>query len=196
MSEYKSTELNELLKAISMAQSEINVALKSSSNPFFKSSYANLQSIIEASRPALCKHGLSVIQQMVTDNGSDYLVTILGHASGQWISSRMKIAPQKTDVQSLGSYITYLRRYMYAALVGVYDGEDDDGESHRAAETVRVDTVTPAEAKSLYHGLNTIGRLDAILKAYNIANIAQLKRVDAPKVIEYMNEMFKNQQTK
>jgi len=128
MNYHKSTELNELFASMAKAQAEIKVALKDSSNPFFKSKYANLQAIIEASRPALCKHGLSVLQQIVPDgNGRDSLVTMLCHSSGQWVASRIMINPAKTDVQSLGSYITYLRRYCYAALVGVYDGQDDDG---------------------------------------------------------------------
>src|SRR6267142_4549186 len=140
MNEQRSPDLNELFKALSMAQAEINVALKSSMNSFLKNSYANLQSIIESSRPALCRHGLSVIQQMVSENGTDYLVTILGHSSGQWISSRMKMVPLKSDLQSLGSCITYLRRYMYAALVGVYDGEDDDGNHASLASDIQVKT--------------------------------------------------------
>src|SRR6266568_1673775 len=110
LSESRSQELNELFSAMAKAQAEIKVALKDSSNPFFKSSYANLQSIIEASRPALCKNGLSVMQQMISGESGDYLVTLLAHSSGQWISSQMRINPAKQDVQSLGSYITYLRR--------------------------------------------------------------------------------------
>jgi len=176
MSEQRSAELNELFKALSMAQAEINVAVKSSSNPFFKSSYANLQSIIESSRPALCKHGLSVLQQMVIDNGIDYLVTILGHTSGQWISSRMKLAPQKADPQSLGSYITYLRRYMYAALVGVYDGEDDDGNHASLA--------SDAQIKALQSYMQaTPSLLQQILSNYGIKDIRQLKESDAQQLI-------------
>lgn len=181
MNDYKSTELNELLKALSMAQAEINVAIKSSSNPFFKSSYANLQSIIEASRPALCKHGLSVLQHMVTDNGTDYLVTMLGHSSGQWISSRMKIAPQKTDVQSLGSYITYLRRYMYAALVGVYDGEDDDGNHVSLASDMQMKKIL-----AHINGDNTL--LQQILSNYGIKELRHMKESDASSLISYFTK--------
>lgn len=176
MSEQRSTELNELFKALSIAQSEINVALKSSSNPFFKSSYANLQSIIESSRPALCKQGLSVLQQMVSENGTDYLVTVLGHSSGQWISSRMKVTPQKSDPQSLGSYITYLRRYMYAALVGVYDGEDDDGNHASLASDIQIKTIQS------YTNTNTT-LLQQILSNYGIKDIRQLKEADAQQLI-------------
>ncbi len=143
MNNYRSPELNELFASMSKAQTDIRVAVKDSANPFFKSKYANLQAIIEASRPALCKNGLSVLQQIITDeNGQDYLATMLCHASGQWVSSHMRINPAKTDVQSLGSYITYLRRYAYAALVGVYDGDDDDG--NQAVESSYV-AATPKQ---------------------------------------------------
>ena len=129
--QYRSSELNELFSALAKAQADIKVALKDSNNPFFKSRCANLQAVIECSRPALCNNGLFVTQPIRPNSaGQDCLVTILGHSSGQWISSEMKITPLKTDIQSLGSYITYLRRYCYASIVGVYDGtEDDDGNT-------------------------------------------------------------------
>lgn len=128
---YRSAELHELFAALAKAQADIKVAIKDSNNPFFKTRYANLQAVIECSRPALCNNGLFVTQPIRPNNdGQDCLVTILGHSSGQWISSEMKITPLKTDIQSLGSYITYLRRYCYASIVGVYDGmEDDDGNA-------------------------------------------------------------------
>lgn len=147
MNAHRSTELNEIFAALSKAQDEIKVAVKDANNPFFKSKYANLQAVIESSRPALCKNGLSVTQQLMPNEaGQDYLVTTLCHSSGQWISSYMKINPLKTDIQSLGSYITYARRYSYAALVGVYDGqEDDDGASASAfAATLNTKPVQPS----------------------------------------------------
>jgi hypothetical protein len=108
----------------------MSVAGKDSNNPFFKSKYADLASVVAASRPHLAKNGLSVIQQITVDNdGKRLLVTILGHSSGQYISSRVGLNPIKEDMQSLGSAITYMRRYAYASLVGVVaDDEDDDGE--------------------------------------------------------------------
>jgi hypothetical protein len=158
MNDHKSQELNELFASMAKAQAEIKVALKDSSNPFFKSKYANLQAIIEASRPALCKHGLSVLQQIVPDgNGRDCLVTMLCHSSGQWVSSRMTINPAKTDVQSLGSYITYLRRYCYGALVGVYDGQEDDDGNH-----VTDNYSSPAPQRPLQSSLISEDQLDLI----------------------------------
>lgn len=138
-SPYRSTELHELFSALAKAQAEIKVAIKDSNNPFFKSRYANLQAVIECSRSALCNNGLSVTQPIRPNSaGQDCVMTILGHSSGQWIASEMRITPIKTDIHSLGSYITYLRRYCYASIVGVYDGtEDDDGNSSHDTRVIK-----------------------------------------------------------
>lgn len=175
MNEHRSEQLNELFSALSKAQDEMKVAAKDSSNPFFKSKYANLQAIIEAARPALCKNGLAVTQQIISHEQGDYLVTILGHSSGQWISSKMRIAPLKSDVQSLGSYITYLRRYSYATLVGVYDGNDDDGND----AVTHDELVTEKQAAKLEHDLKTAGKLENALAYFKVSSITQLKQSQA-----------------
>lgn len=128
--ECKSTEKNEVYAALAKAQAEMSLAGEDNINPFHKSKYANLADFIKASRPALTKNGLCVIHQIITkSDGRSVMRTILGHTSGQSISSTMTIAPAKNDIQSIGSYITYLKRYMYAALIGAVAGsEDDDGE--------------------------------------------------------------------
>lgn len=120
-----SDELNELYASLAKAQGEFNCAPLNKANPYFKSKYADLASIISASREALFKNNLCITQII----NNDTLLTRLGHSSGQWIESRMKISPQKQDIQSLGSYLTYCRRYAYAAIAGIYAGDDDDGES-------------------------------------------------------------------
>jgi hypothetical protein len=126
----RSVELKELFTALAKAQMDIEVAGLHNENPFFKSRYADLATVVRASRPHLTKNGLSVIQQiMPNDDGQLILHTILAHSSGQWIETRMRVIPAKNDVQTLGSTLTYLRRYSYAALVGVVAGtDDDDGE--------------------------------------------------------------------
>jgi hypothetical protein len=126
----QSADLNELFSALAKAQSEIRTASLSAVNPFFKSRYADLAEIVKACRVPLAKNNLSVIQQILpNDDGQNILHTKLGHSSGQWIESRMRIVPAKPDIQALGSYITFLKRYSLAALIGVVTGdEDDDGE--------------------------------------------------------------------
>lgn len=123
----RSDNLNELFSALAKAQAEMRTAGLNAENPYFKSAYADMAEIVRVSRLPLTKNGLSVIQQiMPNDDGQNILHTILCHSSGQFIESRMRILPSKPDIQSLASYITYLRRYSYAAIVGVVSSEDDD----------------------------------------------------------------------
>lgn len=118
----------ELFTALVKAQAEMEVAELSRENPFFKSRYADFTEIVKATRPYLTKYGLSVIQPIVTIGEQMLLRTMLCHVSGEFITSEVKINPPKTDVQSLGSYITYVRRYAYVSMVGACTGdEDDDG---------------------------------------------------------------------
>lgn len=126
----ESKELNELYAALAKAQLEMEVAKQASANPYFKSRYADLSAIVKASRPFLAKNGLSVVQRVMNPtDGVLKLYTRLCHASGQWMESSMPITPPKSDIQSLGSYITYLRRYNYASMACVVaSDEDDDGE--------------------------------------------------------------------
>lgn len=140
----QSTEVKELFTALNKAQAEIKGALKDSSNPFFKSKYADLESVWEACRPSLSKHGLSVIQ--TTDFLQDAgicIVTTLGHSSGQWIKGTLPIMAKAQDPQGIGSAITYARRYALAAIVGIVQ-VDDDGESamERGTRPIRADQPT------------------------------------------------------
>lgn len=126
-SSYKSDDIKDLATALAKAQGEYEIAGLNRTNPFFKSRYADLMSVVMASRPALSKNGLSVVQDIIThDDGQSILHTILLHVSGQFIESRMRIIPPKNDVQSMASYTTYLKRMAYASLVGVVTGDEDD----------------------------------------------------------------------
>lgn len=125
---YQSEQINELMGALSKAQGKIESAKKDKKNPFFKSSYADLASVWDACRSSLSESGIAVVQAMEPVDGTLMLVTTLGHSSGQWMKSYMPIVTQKQDPQSLGSAITYMRRYSLAAIVGVAPDEDDDAE--------------------------------------------------------------------
>ena len=77
---HRSKDLNELFSAMAKAQSEMKIAGTDSENPYFKSRYADLATLVKASRPSLTKFGLSVIQQVLpNDDGQMILHTILGH---------------------------------------------------------------------------------------------------------------------
>lgn len=119
----------ELLSAdLCKAQAELEGAKKDSSNPFYKSYYADLASSWDALREPLTRHGFSVTQTTNYKDGIVFLITTLRHKSGQWIAGVYPLKPQKDDPQGWGSAISYARRYMLAAITGLYQA-DDDAES-------------------------------------------------------------------
>lgn len=148
-----SDQLDQLAPAIAKAQGEFLTAKKDKDNPFFKSKYADMEAVVEATRPALSKNGLSVVQSVFRmDDTHTYLITLLLHASGQWIKSKAQINPQKADIQSLKSYNTYLRRICYESIVGVTTGnEDDDGNhaTHSSTPTYYKKEITPDDEPGL-----------------------------------------------
>ena len=122
---WKSDNIDKLAQALSKAQSEMKGAEKKSTNPFFNSGYADLHTVIEASLPYLTKYGLSVIQGNEGKPGEFYVTTMLLHESGQWIKSKLKMPVEKATAQSIGSTITYGRRYGLSAMVGIAQYDDD-----------------------------------------------------------------------
>lgn len=135
MFETQSASIGELAKALVKAQATMPVAQKSKDNPFFKSKYADLPALIHVSRNCLTDNGLSVSQVMIPIDGQTVMKTILMHTSGEWVASYYPIHPVKNDPQSLGSAVSYARRYSYAPAIGLVtdDAEDDDGNAASAS---------------------------------------------------------------
>ena len=135
----RSESIKELAVALAKAQGLIGTAAKDTSNPFFHSNYADLASIWGVARKPLSENGLSVIQIPDIEGDSIILRTMLLHSSGEFILSQYKVNPMRQakdqgwvksdDPQSIGSALTYARRYALAAMVGIVaEEEDDDGE--------------------------------------------------------------------
>ena len=91
-------------------------------------SYADLGSILDHVRPALAKHGLAVVQRIVTEPESVTLETDLIHESGQIISCSHPL-PRGCAAQEFGSFLTYARRYSLGAILGLAAEDDDDGQA-------------------------------------------------------------------
>lgn len=126
----KSESITELAKALSAAQAEMPAVTMDSVNPYYKSKYASLGAVIRDSRPALVKHGLSLSQFPVSASGQIGIETILMHISGQWVSDTVLITcnpDTKNPAQEAGIIISYLRRYGWSAVLGLYTEEDTDG---------------------------------------------------------------------
>jgi hypothetical protein len=149
----QSDDITELAKALLEAQHEIEAVPKNQVNPFFKSTYADLASILEAIKEPLYRHGLVAVQ-LTTGDG---LTTMLMHTSGQFIRSTMNMHLDKQTPQGQGSGISYARRYMIPGLFNI-PLVDDDGE---AAE--RVHREPPKQKQQDYDKLLD-NHLDAIEK--------------------------------
>lgn len=125
---WMSSDINELATALAKVQGVLEGAHKDGVNPHFKSQYATLASTWEACRKPLADNGLSVVQTFEIEPEGVVVITTLLHISGQFMSGRLFLKPQKNDPQGIGSAITYGRRYGLAAIVGI-SPEDDDGEA-------------------------------------------------------------------
>lgn len=123
-----SEHLDALAAALTKAQADMPGAVKDSENPHFRSRYADLGSVWDAARGPLTRNGLSVVQLPGYVDGVATLDTMLLHTSGQWIRATAGAPLAKQDAQSVGSALTYLRRYALAAMASVCP-EDDDGEA-------------------------------------------------------------------
>jgi hypothetical protein len=147
----QSETINEIAGALAKAQGEIKGAAKDSTNPHFKSKYADLSSVWDACRAALSKHGLSVIQTPDTTADGVFLYTTLAHSSGQWIRGVMPVRPVQDTPQGLGSAMTYARRYSLASMVGVAPDDDDDGQAASTGERTPANnghrTAAPKQAE-------------------------------------------------
>lgn len=122
-----SATIGELAKALASAQAEMSPAKKNATNPHFRSTYADLASLHEASRHALVKHGLAVVQLPGRrEDGTTTVTTLLIHSSGEFLGDEAGVRLTQETPQAAGSVISYLRRYSYAAVLGL-GSEDDDG---------------------------------------------------------------------
>lgn len=124
-----------IYKALLAAQEEIEAITKDADNPFFDSTYTTLLATINGCKKILNKNGILVVQspQFVFDRATDTYISVLDtsliHAeTGETITGRMKLSPVKNDPQSLGSAITYAKRYSLQAMLFMAT-DDDDGNS-------------------------------------------------------------------
>lgn len=135
----KSDSIKNLAVALCKVQGEMGLVPKDSDNPYFKSKYAGMASVVQLAMPILTKHGLSVSQicgEAEGDIPTVVVETVLMHESGEWLSGRLKMFAVKKvkdggeqptgDPQAFGSCITYARRYAFMAIIGLVADEDDD----------------------------------------------------------------------
>lgn len=126
--------------SLAKAQAEFKPVLKNKRNPHLKNSYADLQSILDAVRPALNKHGIFLTQKVVSEGGHACVETVVIGPAGDSLSSGLLVVPDvktnsgTTAIQAMGSAITYARRYSLSAFLGVTAEDDDDGNGAVGAQ--------------------------------------------------------------
>jgi hypothetical protein len=129
---------------------------KSSKNPFLKSKYADLSTILDHIQGPLADDGLTIVQMPV---GEHELCTKLIHESGEYIESTYKMQPLESVIdsatkakaitpQSIGSVITYQRRYAIGAMLNLNIDDDVDGNPPNAAELAEAASAPPAPKKT------------------------------------------------
>lgn len=192
-----SEQLNELFGALSKAQGQIKTAVKDSANPFFKSSYTSLDGCWEACRIPLSTNGLTIVQTIKQEGDKFYLTTVLGHASGQFISSTMPLLLAKNDPQSFGSACSYARRYSLCAIVGLTQGDDDDGEKAMSGHRSEAKSRQPKpDANLSQEPEKIIGLVDEEFYNYLFAHLPEYKDPSfgsSASLTEYINTLVTSQ---
>ncbi len=173
----QSSELGKLAAALAKAQVEMGAAKKDAVNPHFKSKYADFGAIVDASRTILAKHGLAIVQSTPTDGALLTVATRLIHAeSGEWIESTLTMQAKDAGPQSLGSAITYGRRYGWSTLIGLASEEDDDAEkaSPRPAQQATAPSSAPEGFDAWLAILEATAKdgTDALKKAWSQSALA------------------------
>ena len=153
--------MKQIATALLKAQSEMSNPKKGSTNPFFKSKYADLNSIREAVIPILNSNDIVVLQPIVHLENKNFVQTILLHSSGEKLESLTEIIYNKVnDAQAQGSGISYARRYSLQSFVCV-GADDDDGQK---AVQPKPNATTEILVKAKQGGFS----LEQIKTKYNI----------------------------
>ncbi len=113
-----------IYKKLLEAKKEIGKISKDSKNPFFKSSYFDINSLLEHVEPVLQRHGLLLLQPIVNNHQQTIIIDV---ESAEKVISEIELT-NITDPQKRGSEITYYRRYTAQSLLGL-QAEDDDANS-------------------------------------------------------------------
>jgi len=146
--------MKELLKALANVKKEVGKLSKTETNPFFKSKYFDVNSLIEQVEPLLEKNGLLLLQPIINNE----VKSIIYHCESELsVESSIQLT-QFNDPQKLGSAITYYRRYTLQSLLGLQAEDDDANKASTKEPTLNVEKLnarlmactTKAELQTVY----------------------------------------------
>ena len=143
-----SASIEKLAEALSAAQGQMTNATKNSTNPHFKSRYADLAAVIDCSKEALAKNGLSIVQIPSGKPPFVQVTTMLMHKTGQYITGEITLKSRSDSPQDMGSAITYAKRYALSAMLNIAADDDDDGNASSKTAPAQQYTPRPTQKTS------------------------------------------------
>lgn len=157
--------MKEIAKALVKAQKAFGPALKTSTNPHYKSQYADLSACVEAVVDSLNNNGIALVQTCHESADGVTVETVFIHESGEkFESGKLHVPASKQDPQGYGSALTYARRYSLMAACGIAP-EDDDGNA-----ASKKDKTKPAERGANAGSFDALAPDEKIL-AKKVANL-------------------------
>ena len=162
--------MQKIATALVKAQKAFGPALKSSTNPHFKSRYADLAACVEAVIAGLNDNGIALIQKCYDCANGVMVETMFVHESGEMLECGILHVPaSKQDPQGYGSALTYARRYSLMAACGIAP-EDDDGNASRKTEIKS--NVNENQVADLIAAMDETTTLEELQKTYKAAYAA------------------------
>ena len=187
-----SESIKNLAASLCKAQAEMGGAVKDSKNPFFKSDYADLTSVIKAIKEPFANHGLSYTQFPTNDDGRIGVSTLLMHESGEYLEHSYTLPTTKADPQAAGSAITYARRYALQSIAGIPTA-DDDAESAMLRNNQNKNAVVSEDQAKEIKGLLAEHGVDVkvFLKHFKAASVDEMLAVHYSKAVAALNAKAK-----
>ena len=163
-----SDNIGEIAGALAAAQAQMGAALKDSTNPHFKSRYADLGTCLDAVNEALLNHGIAVYQETSEDASGVTVETVFLHESGESLrGGKLHVPASKQDPQGYGSALTYCRRYSLMAACGIAAEDDDGNAASKAPHKPRQAAEKP---------FDLMAALDWVGKGANVEQVKQRGR--------------------
>jgi len=139
--------MKNIATALVKAQRQFQPALKTSTNPHFKSRYADLSACVEAVMGGLNDNGIALVQQLHEAEHGVTVETVFIHESGEMLNcGKLFVPATKQDAQGFGSALTYARRYSLMAACGIAPEDDDGNAASRKPEKSTLDAKRLSDA--------------------------------------------------
>lgn len=163
-------EMKQIAQAFIKSKKQFSPALKTHTNPAFKSKYADLAACIEAVDDAFLNNGIVMYQETSEDERGVTVETVLLHESGEMIRcGKLHVPASKQDPQGFGSALSYARRYSLMAACGIAPEDDDGNAACRPAPKAAETGLSAKEMNELGLAIHECADLDGLTKIYKSA---------------------------